>query len=180
MFPSEPLSAVIFNHGSTSRRDKCVSDYVVNYEIEILRISLNFFTEVSLLHFAPNPSLNILPTRFWKAIPRYGFRLSGFPVYAALKWIRPHCCTCGFLGGYSTDYWPGIDLPLNALPGNWESLASSFSNKIACGPWMVWWRKRKKKTLVQMDFSKLRLHNVVLCQSNNQTRQHFSLCTINK
>lgn len=48
MFLSELLSVVIFNHGAESQRDKCVSDYVVNYEMEILRISLNFSTKVSL------------------------------------------------------------------------------------------------------------------------------------
>lgn len=48
MFPSEPLPEVIFNHGAKSQRHKCVSDYVVNYEIEILKISLNFSTKLSL------------------------------------------------------------------------------------------------------------------------------------
>lgn len=46
--------------------------------------------------------------------------------------MRLRYCICGFLGGYNTDYWPEIDLPLNAQLDNWESLASSFSNKIAC------------------------------------------------
>lgn len=43
------LSVVIFNHGAKFQRDKCVSDYVLNYEMEILRISLHFSSKASLI-----------------------------------------------------------------------------------------------------------------------------------
>lgn len=43
------LSAVIFNHGAKFQRDKCVSDYVLNYEMEILGISLHFSSKSSLV-----------------------------------------------------------------------------------------------------------------------------------
>lgn len=150
MFLSELLSVVIFNHGAESQRDKCVSDYVVNYEMEILRISLNFSTKVSLFSTwqRTDPSIFLLNSHTlftFFFLPTLCFQTLWLSVCVAVRWMRLRCCMCGFLGGYSTDYWPGIDLPLNALLDNWESLASSFSNKIACGLRMVWWKKKKKK-----------------------------------
>lgn len=43
------LSVVIFNHGAKFQRDKCVSDYVLNYEMEILGISLHFSSKSSFV-----------------------------------------------------------------------------------------------------------------------------------
>lgn len=84
MFLSELLSVVIFNHGAESQRDKCVSDYVVNYEMEILRISLNFSTKVSLFSTwqRTDPSIFLLNSHtrftFFFFYPHSAFRLSGF------------------------------------------------------------------------------------------------------
>lgn len=61
-----------------SPRDKCVSDYVVNYEIEILGISLNFSTKVSLFSAVHQTHASTFcPHTSEMLSPRYGFRLSG-------------------------------------------------------------------------------------------------------